>query len=190
MNPIPVHAFNPGPMTGAGNWTWLLRGRVPTLIDAGTGENRHLDAVEEALAGTALAQVLVTHAHGDHASGVVALAQRFRGARFLKMPWDERDGRWYHTMRDLRNGNVVQNVTQKSARKLWHYAISQREKGALDMGRLTWVGDMALVNRSARAGKQRYDLAQRLPDGSIRIYYGVTEDGIHGPWRRLAGLED
>ncbi|HKZ82051.1 MAG TPA: RNA-binding domain-containing protein [Anaerolineae bacterium] len=103
---------------------------------------------------------------------------------------DERDGRWYHTMRDLRNGNVVQNVTQKSARKLWHYAISQREKSTLDVGRLTWVGDLALVNRSAHAGKQRYDLAQRQPDGSIRIYYGVTEDGIHGPWRRLVGLED
>lgn len=103
---------------------------------------------------------------------------------------DERDGRWYHTMRDLRNGNVVQNVTQKSARKLWHYAISQREKGTLDVAKLTWVGDLALVNRSAHAGKQRYDLAQRQPDGSIRIYYGVTEDGIHGPWRRLVGLED
>ncbi|MGH2593746.1 MAG: RNA-binding domain-containing protein, partial [Anaerolineae bacterium] len=31
---------------------------------------------------------------------------------------EEREGRWYHTMRDLRNGNVVKNVTQKSARKL------------------------------------------------------------------------
>lgn len=94
-------------MTGAGNWTWLLRGRVPTLIDAGTGENRHLDAVEEALAGTALAQVLVTHAHGDHASGVVALAQRFRGARFLKMPWDERDGRWPVEWQPLADGQAV-----------------------------------------------------------------------------------
>jgi hypothetical protein len=103
---------------------------------------------------------------------------------------DERDGRWYHTMCDLRNGNVVKNVTQKSARKLWHYAISQREKGPLDAGRLTWIGDLALVNRSAHAGKQRYDLAQRLPDGSIRVYYGVTEDGIHGPCQagRAGGL--
>ena len=62
-----IHAFNPGPITGAGNWTWLVPGRVPTLIDAGTGDTRHLDALERALAGNALAQVLVTHAHGDHA---------------------------------------------------------------------------------------------------------------------------
>ena len=51
MKPIAVHAFNPGPMTGAGNWTWLIPGRVPTLIDAGTGEPRHLDASSDALDG-------------------------------------------------------------------------------------------------------------------------------------------
>jgi hypothetical protein len=102
----------------------------------------------------------------------------------------ERDGRWYHTMRDLRNGNVVKNVTQKSARKLWHYAISQREKHPIDPAQVKWAGDLALLHKSQHAGKQRYDLAQRQPDGSIRVYYGVTEDGIHGPWRKLVGLED
>jgi glyoxylase-like metal-dependent hydrolase (beta-lactamase superfamily II) len=94
MNPIPIHAHNPGPYTGEGNWTWLLRGRVPTLIDAGTGQPAHLDAVEQALEGEPLAQVLVTHAHGDHASGAPALAARFPTARFRKMPWSDRDGRW------------------------------------------------------------------------------------------------
>ncbi len=102
----------------------------------------------------------------------------------------ERDGRWYHTMRDLRNGNMVKNVTQKSARKLWHYAISQREKHPIDPAQLNWIGDLAMLNKSQHAGKPRYDLAQRQPDGSIRVYYGVTEDGIHGPWRKLVGLED
>ena len=102
----------------------------------------------------------------------------------------EREGRWYHTMRDLRNGNVVKNVTQKSARKLWHYAISQHEKHPIDSTQLNWVGDLALLNKSQHAGKHRYDLAQRQPDGAIRVYYGVTEDGIHGPWRKLVGLEE
>jgi len=81
-------------MTGDGNWTWLLPGRVPTLIDAGVGEPRHLDALEEALGGVPLAQVLVTHAHPDHASGAAAIAKRIPAARFLKMPWPERDQRW------------------------------------------------------------------------------------------------
>jgi len=94
LKPIPIHAFNPGPYTGDGNWTWLIRGRVTTLIDAGTGEPRHLEAVEQALEGAALSQVLVTHGHTDHASGVIALAARFPGVRFWKMPWPERDARW------------------------------------------------------------------------------------------------
>ena len=59
MKAIAVHAFNPGPMTGDGNTTWLIPGHVPTLIDAGTGDPRHLDALERALDGSRLAQVLV-----------------------------------------------------------------------------------------------------------------------------------
>ena len=94
FNPTPIFAFNPGPITGDGNWTWLIPGRVPTLIDAGTGESRHLDAVGEALAGAQLAQVLVTHAHVDHASGAPALQRRFAVTRFMKLPWPERDGKW------------------------------------------------------------------------------------------------
>ena len=94
MNPVALHAQNPGPYTGDGNWTYLLTGRVPTLIDAGTGLEPHLDEVARALDGAPLAQVLVTHAHGDHASGAPALAARFPGARFLKMPWADRDPRW------------------------------------------------------------------------------------------------
>jgi len=73
-------------MTGAGNWTWLIPGRVPTLIDAGIGNPRHLDALTDALGGAALAQVLVTHGHPDHASGAAAIAERMPAARFLKMP--------------------------------------------------------------------------------------------------------
>ncbi|HEU4686828.1 MAG TPA: MBL fold metallo-hydrolase [Vicinamibacterales bacterium] len=107
MTPVPIHAFNPGPMTGDGNWTWLLPGRTPTLIDAGTGDPRHLDAVEAALAGASLAQVLVTHAHVDHASGAVAIAQRFQGVRFLKMPWAERDGRWPVSWQPIGGDDIV-----------------------------------------------------------------------------------
>jgi glyoxylase-like metal-dependent hydrolase (beta-lactamase superfamily II) len=81
-------------MTGAGNWTWLIPGRVPTLIDAGVGEPNHLDELDQALGGAALAQVIVTHAHSDHAAGVLAIADRIPSVRFLKMPWPDRDRRW------------------------------------------------------------------------------------------------
>jgi len=94
VHPIPVHAFNPGPITGAGNWTWLISGRIPTLVDAGTGDPRHLDAIATALNGAALVQVIVTHSHSDHASGAPAIAERWPDVRFLKMPWAERDPKW------------------------------------------------------------------------------------------------
>lgn len=95
-------------MTGAGNWTWLIPGRVPTLIDAGVGDPRHLDALEEALAGAALAQVLVTHAHSDHASGVTAIAKRMPAARFLKMPSPDRDHRWEVPWLSIADGDAIE----------------------------------------------------------------------------------
>jgi glyoxylase-like metal-dependent hydrolase (beta-lactamase superfamily II) len=94
-------------MTGAGNWTWLIRGPVTTLIDAGTGDPRHLDEVARVLEGASLAHVLVTHAHGDHASGAPALAARFPRARFFKMPWPERDGTWPVAWQPLEDGREI-----------------------------------------------------------------------------------
>jgi hypothetical protein len=103
---------------------------------------------------------------------------------------EERDGIKYHTMRDLRNGSIVQNVTRKSARKLWHYAITQHESQPLEKAQITWRGDLGALESSKRAGKVRYDLVQRLPHGGLRVYYGVTEDGIHGEWKKVVGLEE
>jgi glyoxylase-like metal-dependent hydrolase (beta-lactamase superfamily II) len=91
-------------MTGAGNWTWLLSGRVPTLIDAGVGEPGHLDALEKALSGVPLAQVLVTHAHTDHAGGVSAIASVMPHASFRKYPWPERDSRYHVDWRPIDDG--------------------------------------------------------------------------------------
>jgi len=99
---------------------------------------------------------------------------------------EEREGVMYHTVRDLRNGNIVQNVTRKSARRLWHYAISQHESHPVDASQVTWHGDLGLLGTSQRAGKTRYDLVQRI-NGQLRVYYGVTEDGIHGEWKRVVG---
>jgi len=86
-------------------------------------------------------------------------------------------------MKDLRNGSVVRNVTRSSARKLWGYAITEHETQPIQADRVQWHGDLGLVKSSKRAGKMRYDLAQRLPDGTLQIYYGVTDDGMRGPWR-------
>jgi len=100
----------------------------------------------------------------------------------------ERKGTLYHTMRDLRNGNVVKNVTRKSARRLWHYAIAQAEEHPVDASKVEWHGDIGLLKRREHSGRARYDLVQR-EDDRLRVYYGVTEDGVHGEWARLVGLE-
>jgi endoribonuclease LACTB2 len=84
-----------------------MPGRVPTLIDAGTGNRSHLDAVRSALGGSALRQVLVTHGHGDHASGAPALAAQSPEAAFRKMPWDARDSRYEVAWQPLADGDVV-----------------------------------------------------------------------------------
>ncbi len=97
----------------------------------------------------------------------------------------ERKGTLYHTVKDLRNGNVVQNVTRSSARKLWRYAITQREQTPVNSKKITWYGDIGFWKTYKQGGKVRYNLAQRDPDGKIHIYYGVTEEGFHGEWRRF-----
>ncbi len=99
-----------------------------------------------------------------------------------------RGGIVYHSVRDLRNGSVVRNVTRKSARKLWHYAITQYEQQPAEKAAIQWLGDLGLLGTSKRAGVLRYDFVQRLPDGKLRTYYGVTEDGIHGEWQKVAEL--
>ena len=91
MTVIPLHAANPSPMTGLGNWTYLLPGSAAVLVDAGVGQATHLDALfAQAPQGPDV--VLVTHAHPDHASGAPAIAARAPRARFMKYPWAELDG--------------------------------------------------------------------------------------------------
>jgi hypothetical protein len=99
---------------------------------------------------------------------------------------DKRNGVSYFTMRDLRNGNVVKNVTEKSARRLWHYAITKYASlpNNINQANVEWQGSLGVL-RSYKQGKsKRYDLVQRCQKGN-RFYYGVTEDGVHGKWHQI-----
>jgi len=89
---LTIEASNPGPMTGAGNHTYLLvSGGEALLIDAGVGHPDHLAAIARALAENeaTLTTVVVTHNHPDHATGVPALAAVFPRAVFAKFPWTD-----------------------------------------------------------------------------------------------------
>jgi PHP family Zn ribbon phosphoesterase len=104
---------------------------------------------------------------------------------------EERNGGRYYTVRDLRNGDVVKNVTHTSARRLWHYAITSHAQLPDDLSQvdIQWQGELGLLRRHKQGKSTRYDLVQRTRDG-YRYYFGVTDDGIHGAWRQLVGQED
>ena len=104
---------------------------------------------------------------------------------------EERSGTKYYTVRDLRNGNVVKNVTRKSARRLWHYAITQYAQLPADLSRIKveWGDGLGLLKRDKQGKRERYDLVQKSAEG-YRYYFGVTEDGIHGPWKQLVGHDE
>lgn len=104
MNPVFLHAANPGPMTGDGNWTYLIGREHPVLIDAGVGKPSHLDAITVA-APHGPSHVVVTHGHSDHVTGAPAIHERWPNAIFSKHPWPVRDPQlpW----RRLDEGSIV-----------------------------------------------------------------------------------
>ncbi len=102
---------------------------------------------------------------------------------------EQRNDTKYHVLRDLRNGNIVKNVTRSSARRLWHYAITQRESNPVKTEKVQWQGEIGLWRRYKKAGETRYDLVQR-DNGKLRVYYGVADSGMHGPWQAFLAPEE
>lgn len=105
------------------------------------------------------------------------------GVQVLDM--EERNGTVYFTVRDLRNNSIIRNVTLKSARDLWHYAITQFAEHPSGPEDVEWHDDRAVLSREMRAGKMRSDLAIRDANGRVTVFYGVTDDGLDERWRRL-----
>lgn len=131
----------------------------------------------------------VTEEKGAAAEHRADLAPR-TGVEVLTIDEGQAEARHY-TMRDLRNGNMVKNVTKASARRLWHYAITRYLEitGENELANVQWQGDFALTRKYKQGKATHFDFVQRTPDG-IRYYFGVTEDGIHGPWKKFAGDEE
>jgi len=104
---------------------------------------------------------------------------------------ETRKGDQYHIMRDLRNGNLVKDVTRSSARQLWQYAILERESHPFDQNTVQWKGNLGLIKRYRRNGSVRYDLAMRdeRDSGSFRIFYGVSDGGLTGGWLQFASSD-
>jgi hypothetical protein len=103
---------------------------------------------------------------------------------------EERKGARYHTLRDLRNRNVVHDVTKESARRLWRYAIKEHEKAIRQPLQVTWQGELGLWKSYKRGNRVKYNLTQLDESGRTHYYYGVTEEGLHGQWKALVGSDN
>jgi hypothetical protein len=94
----------------------------------------------------------------------------------------------YYTMRDLRNGSLVNNVTRRSARHLWRYAIEEAETNPVDVSKVRWFEDIGIWRQREYRNRIRWDLVQK-DNGNLHVYYGVTDEGIQGKWATLVGEE-
>ncbi|MEA2594633.1 MAG: hypothetical protein QOF01_1102 [Thermomicrobiales bacterium] len=95
------------------------------------------------------------------------------------------DGTVSYTMRDLRTSEDTDGVTREAARGLWRYAIEQREEKSVEEGHIRWKGDRGFWKTyRASGGEPRYNLAYR-GDGQLRIFYGVTIEGMDAEWRAV-----
>jgi len=105
---------------------------------------------------------------------------------------EKRNGQNYYIMCDLRTGNIVHHVKQESARKLWQYAIKQRESNPIDESKIQWASHSSAIGlwRVYKRGQDtRYDLVMRV-DGGLRVFYGVSEAGMDGAWLQFIESEE
>jgi glyoxylase-like metal-dependent hydrolase (beta-lactamase superfamily II) len=129
------------------------------LIDAGTGDSRHVADVS-AVAADRLALVLVTHAHSDHIGGVTALARLWPGVTFAKVPWPERDARYpvsWSTLADgdrLTAGDDVLEVIQTPGHAPDHACFWEPRSRSLFSGDLLVEGQTVVIpaSRGGRLG--------------------------------------
>ena len=87
---VPVRRIlgrNPGPMTGSGTNSYLIGEKRLSLLDPGPADAAQLQSFLHAIGDATLENILITHTHGDHSPGALAL-QEATGARLvgLKAP--------------------------------------------------------------------------------------------------------
>lgn len=165
-----MFAGNPGPLTGSGNNTWLIDGGEPALVDAGIGEASHVDAIARALGDRPLRRVLVTHGHGDHASGIPALRARWPAIEAGRWP-GLADGAI------VRAGDVTLTVIHTPGHAPDHICFWDGERRELYAGDMVIEGSTVMIP-AGRGGNLRDYLAslERLAAlGPARVFPG------HGP---------
>jgi glyoxylase-like metal-dependent hydrolase (beta-lactamase superfamily II) len=144
-----LRANNPSLWTGpTGNNTYLLTGRVPTLVDAGVGDATHLDAIRAWLGGAPLARVLITHGHSDHVSGLPALATRWPDIRVVRYPEIADD--------DIAAGDGRLRAIHTAGHAPDHVCFLDEESGDLYCGDLVRAGGTIVIPASKGGNLREY----------------------------------
>jgi len=165
-------------MTGAGNNTWFLDGAEPTLIDAGVGAAEHIDAIARALDGRALARVLVTHGHADHASGAPALKQRWPAVELWKLPpCDGNDWHAFTASQMVGAGDRMLQVIYTPGHALDHVCFWDAESRELYAGDMLTHGTTVMIPGGRGGGMRAYmeSLEVLASLSPVRVFPG------HGP---------
>jgi Schlafen, AlbA_2 len=89
------------------------------------------------------------------------------------------------TIRDLRHRRLITRVNPDETRGIWREAIEEWRHHPPEMGDFRWRGKFGVLKeRNSNEENGRLTLAWRS-DGSIRVFYAVSEDGLKGPWKSL-----
>jgi len=92
MKPRAVTAPNASAMTLTGTVTWLVGDDELAIIDPGSADPTHIDALAAAASGASTVRILLTHNHPDHSGGSRQLARRVDARVFSIASGTLRDG--------------------------------------------------------------------------------------------------
>jgi len=115
---------------------------------------------------------------------------RMAKSRRHRLAWENRRDRraWRHPVSHHARSAKRQRGSERHAQigpQPVALCISQHESRPVEVDKVAWRGDLGMLDQLQTRRQNRYDLVQRLPEGRLRVYYGVTDDGIHGEWRKI-----
>jgi len=165
------------------------KGKAASPIDEATTPVAPVDGRETAEDTTAVTDVAgVENAVASSAAPASSdsppssgLALPTTGVEILAI--EEHAGGRHYTIRDLTTGKITKEVTRKTARGPSRQAILAREDRLPSEDKITWHDARGFGRTVLRDGIPQHDLALREPDGQVRIFYAVTNDGLDEDWR-------
>jgi ribonuclease/clavin/mitogillin len=167
---ILLRANNASPWTGpTGCNTFVFRGAVPALVDAGAGQESHLNALANTLGDKALQIVFVTHDDPDHNGGLPDVQWKWQHLKVVR--FGELDAQEFPA------GDTHLRPIHTPGHAPDHLCFLDEREGELYCGDLLRAGGTIVIPAS-RGG----DLAQYLD--SLRRLRGMRLRRIypgHGP---------